>query len=79
MQIIVETFRNPGEPSSSPIRVRPVEGQGFAASVRVECSRALRENAPIGARFRLNVTVKIYQSGAMCLYSNPRDPWERVG
>jgi len=78
MQVIVETFRNPGEPSSAPIRVRPLAGQGFPVSIRVECSRAMRENAPVGARFRLWVTVKHYQSGATCLYSNPRDPWERV-
>jgi hypothetical protein len=34
MEVIVETFRNPGEASSRPIRVRPIAGQ-FKEKYRV--------------------------------------------
>ena len=55
MEIIVETFRNPGEPSSRPIRVRPVLGQ-FKENYRVWCSVAMREAMPIGSFFRVQVS-----------------------
>jgi len=79
MHIIVETFRNPGEPSSARIRVRPVEGQGYPMSMRVECSRAMRESAPVGSRFRVFATLKQGDShGGHCLYVNKADDWEQV-
>ena len=37
MHYIVETFRNPGEPSSAPVRVRPCSGQDLSLSIRAEC------------------------------------------
>lgn len=55
MFIVVETFLNPGEPSSSTVRVRAVPGQGIAADVRVQCSRGMREEFRIGQRFLLEV------------------------
>lgn len=55
MFIVVETFLNPGEPSSSKIRVRAVAGQGIAADVRVQCSKGMREEFRLGQRFLLEV------------------------
>jgi len=78
MYVIVETFRAGGESSSAKIRVRPVAGQGFPTTMRVECSRAMRESAPIGSRFRLWVKQTSREGGVPFLYSNPRDEWERV-
>jgi len=77
--ILVETFRNPGEPSASPIRVRPVEGQGFPTTMRVECSKAMRASAPVGSRFRVWAQLKHANLGqSQCLYVNYRDQWELV-
>lgn len=56
MDIIVETFRNPGEPTSRAVRVRPVKGQ-FAVDYRVWCSVKQRESKPIGSLFRVPVTM----------------------
>ena len=79
MLIVVETFRQVGEPTSAELRVRPIPGQPYGPDVRVECSKAMRASAPIGARFRLAVKEKRRQGGPVFLYSNHRDPWERVG
>lgn len=56
MDIIVETFRNPGEPTSRAVRVRPVKGQ-FAVDYRVWCSVQQRESKSIGSLFRVPVTL----------------------
>jgi hypothetical protein len=78
MYVIVETFRARGEASSSPVRVRPVPGQGYSPDTRVECSKGMRTSAPIGSRFRIWVKETRKEGGKTFLYSNPRDPWERV-
>ena len=57
MEIIVETFYNPGEPSSNPIRVRPLPGQKLSQHYRVSCSVALRESKTVGSLFRVNVSL----------------------
>lgn len=79
MYVIVETFRADGESSSAKIRVRPVAGQGFPPTMRVECSRAMRESAPVGSQFRLWVKETSREGGVPFLYSNPNDKWEIVG
>lgn len=79
MYVIVETFYSGGESSSAKIRVRPVEGQGFPTSMRVECSRSMRESAPVGAKFRLWVKQTNREGGVPFLYSNPNDKWEKIG
>jgi hypothetical protein len=67
--IVIETFRNPGEPSSEPVRVRPYAGQ-FAGAFRVWCSTSQREAVPIGSTFLVQATW-VTQDG--------RDPYLRVG
>lgn len=79
MYVIVETSYPGGESSSAKIRVRPVEGQGFPTAMRVECSRAMRESAPVGTQFRLWVKQTSREGGVLFLYSNPNDKWEVVG
>lgn len=79
MFIIVETFLNPGEPSSAAYRVRPLPGQGHPPTMRVQCSRAMRHSAPLGARFRLWVSLVTPKDNAAFLRHVNSDPWERVG
>ena len=57
MEILVETFYNPGEPSSNPIRVRPFPGQKFSSHFRVSCSVSMRESKSVGSLFRVNVSL----------------------
>ncbi|QCB46279.1 hypothetical protein [Hydrogenophaga sp. PAMC20947] len=78
MYVIVETFYSGGESSSAKVRVRPVDGQEFPTGMRVECSRAMRESAPVGSRFRLLVKPTSREGGAPFLYSNPNNKWEKV-
>jgi hypothetical protein len=54
-EVIIETFRNPGEPSSQPVRVRPVPGQ-FDEDFRVWCSTSKRETVNAGSRFRVQAS-----------------------
>jgi hypothetical protein len=78
MYIIVETFRADGEKSGSPIRVRPVKGQGFSVDMRVECSREMRTAFPVGQLFRIYVKVTSRLDSPDFLYSSYRDPWNPV-
>src|SRR5690349_11874214 len=48
VEIIVETFRAHRETSSSSVRVRPLPGQGFSTTLRVECSKSMRQQYPVG-------------------------------
>lgn len=77
MEIIVETYRAHGEPSSAGLRVRPLPGQGIDTSLRVECSRSMRDQYHEGSLFRLIVKLTA-RKGTPLLYANYRDPWEHV-
>jgi hypothetical protein len=71
MHIVVETFFSHGETSASPIRVRPLPGQGFDVGIRVECSKAMRTSRPVGQKYLLEVSVKDGERGR-CLYASYR-------
>ncbi|MCE4058718.1 hypothetical protein LXM60_00655 [Pandoraea sputorum] len=77
MEIIVETYVPSGEPSSASLRVRPLPGQGFAPSLKVECSRAMRKQYPAGSLFRLSVTLTA-REGTPFLYAHHAAPFEHV-
>lgn len=75
MFVIVETFLNPGEPSNAQFRVRPVEGQAFPSSMRVQCSRAMRHALPLGSKFRLAVELVENQTGGKFLREVGKETW----
>ena len=75
MFVIVETFLNKGEASDAPYRVRPVAGQKFPRSMRVQCSRALRNAFPLGTRFRLPVDLVENKTGAQFLREIGEETW----
>lgn len=68
-EAIIETFINQGESTDAKIRARPVEGQGYDTNMRVECSRNMRKNYPVGTKFKLLVKVTNRQGGKAFLYS----------
>lgn len=76
-KLIVETFLNPGEPSSSPLRVRVVAGQGVPANVRVECSKAMRTAYPPGTCFELELRDK-GREGTPTLYAHHTAAFKRL-
>jgi hypothetical protein len=77
MEIVVETFRAWGESSSAPVRVRPLAGQGLDTGLRVECSKSMRQQYPVGTLFRLNVK-RIDRQGTPLLYAHYAAPYEHV-
>lgn len=49
--LVIKTYRNPGEPSNKAIRARPVPGQGVSPHLNVECSSGMRHSHPPGTLF----------------------------
>jgi hypothetical protein len=78
MFVIVETFLNPGEPSDAQYRVRPVEGQPFPTTMRVQCSRAMRQAFPLGSCFRVPVELVENKTGGKFLREIGKKAWLRV-
>jgi hypothetical protein len=54
--------------------IRPMAGQAFAPTMKVQCSRALREAYPVGTRFLLNAKMTDRQGGPHFLYAWHGDP-----
>lgn len=75
MFVIVETFLNPGEPSDAVYRVRPVNGQIFSSTMRVQCSRAMRQAFPLGSKFRLPVELVENKTGGKFLREIGKETW----
>ena len=67
---LVETFRNPGEPTDAKIRVRPLARQGVSTSLRVECNRNMRKRNPVGTIFRITAKLTSREGGTPFLYSH---------
>lgn len=79
MQVVIETFLNPGEPSSKRIRARPVAGQkGYSTRVRVSCSTAMRNKYPVGSRFLLEVRWIEPKVGSRYLYAQPYAKYRKL-
>ena len=77
-KVAIETFRNPGEPSSASIRARPLAGQGFSTSMRVECSSTMRKNYPVGSVFIVEAQIIDKEGGSQFLYTHYNWPFEVI-
>lgn len=76
--VAIESFRNPGEPSSASIRARPLPGQGFDSGIRVECSSKMRNNYPIGTVFIVQAQLIEKEGGTPFLYTHFNWPYSVV-
>lgn len=76
--VIVETYRADGEASRTPVRARPIAGQGFSTDMHVECSKPMRERHDPGTRFRIRACVKQKLGGKPFLYTSWQWPYEVV-
>ena len=77
MLIVVQTFHNVGEASSSAVRVRPFAGQ-FEVPYRVWCSKALRTAQPTNSLFRVFVTLVEPAKKQPYLRVALDEPWEPI-
>ena len=76
--VAVETYRNPGEPSSAAVRVRPLLGQGLATDSKVEFSKKLRMKHALGTVFLVRVQVTEKEGGTPFLYTSWQWPVEII-
>ena len=72
-EVAVESFV---EPRTGKVRIRPVSGQAYATSLRVQCARALSdpERYPVGTRFLISAKLTDRLGGAPFLYAWHGDP-----
>ena len=71
----VETFSPGYEKSSASVRVRPLAGQGLSTDMRVECSRQMRKNHPIGTIFKIQAKLTTREGGTPFLFSSHTWPY----
>ncbi|MBQ5939050.1 MULTISPECIES: hypothetical protein [unclassified Massilia] len=66
---------------SGRLRIRPMPGQAYATSLRVQCSRALcdPERYPAGTRFLVSAKLTDRQGGEPFLYAWHGDPVRVLG
>ena len=64
------------DPHTGALRIRPMAGQAYATSMRVQCGRALRDPAryPAGTRFLIRAKLTDRMGGAPYLYAHHGDP-----
>jgi hypothetical protein len=72
-QVAVESVP---DPRSGKLRIRPMPGQAYATSMKVQCSRKLADPAlyPAGTRFLLNAKLTDRLGGEPFLYAYHGDP-----
>jgi hypothetical protein len=64
------------DPRSGRLRIKPVAGQAYATSMRVQCARALSDpqQYPAGTRFLIRAKLTDRDGGAPFLYAWHGDP-----
>jgi hypothetical protein len=67
--VIVESYRESGSGLHGDVHIRPVANQGFANGIRVECSKVLIRDFPVGTRFRIKAKLTDKEGGGEFLYS----------
>lgn len=75
--IVVESFipdRTSGLHGS--VHVRPTAGQGFSTHLRVECSKSLARDYPVGTRFLIRVKLTDRLGEGEFLYSSYKWPYK---
>jgi hypothetical protein len=72
-EVAVESVPDPG---SGRLVLKPVAGQAYAQSMKVQCSRKLADPAlyPAGTRFLIKAKLTDRQGGAPFLYAYHGDP-----
>ena len=74
-KIVIETYSERGRRSIGVPPARPLPGQGFDTSLKVECSERMRRSHPVGTKFLIEA--KLTEAyGTPFLYSSYRWKWK---
>ncbi len=77
--IVVESFDPSGNAGKhGDLHVRPAKGQFYPQSLRVECSRSITRDFPVGTKFRIQVKLTDREGEGEYLYSSYKWPFEVV-
>lgn len=75
--IVVETYQaNKTSGKHGKIHVRPVQGEAFPQTMDVECPRSMREDFPIGTKFKIQAKETSREGGKSFLYSSYKWKYE---
>jgi len=77
MQIIIQTFLNPGEPSAERVRVKPYTGQ-FDREYRVWCSTSRRKTALPDSLFLVEAAWVSQSFREPYLRVDLKEPWKPI-
>jgi len=77
-EIVIETYRNRGEPSRKAIRARKLSGQGLPVDLKVECSSSMRERHAVGTRFLVCCKLTNRDGGTPFLYTSYQWPYRVI-
>jgi len=67
--VVVESYRESGSGLQGDVHIRPVPAEGFAPGMRVECSKQLMRDYPVGTKFRIRAKLTDREDGGEFLYS----------
>ena len=70
-EVAVQSVR---DPRTGELVIRPIPGQAFAPTLKVQCSRKLREDYPEGTKFLLNAKLTDRLGSQRYLYVHHGDP-----
>lgn len=70
-EVAVQSVR---DPRSGDLVIRPVPGQAFAPTLKVQCSRRMRDDYPEGTRFLVNAKLTDRLGGPRYLFVHHADP-----
>ena len=68
-KVIVESFKISGSGLHGDVHIRPITGQGYDRGIRVECSKKLSKDYPVGTRFKIKAKLTDKDGGSEFLYS----------
>ena len=77
-KVIIKTYRATGGGSNKSVRARPIDGQGFDTSMKVECSSSMRKNNPLGTLFLLDAKITNREGGTPFLYVHYNAPYKVI-
>lgn len=67
--VVVESYHESGSGLHGDVHIRPVASEGLPKGIRVECSKVLTRDFPVGTRFRIKAKLTDKEGGGEFLYS----------
>ena len=67
--VIVESYRESGSGLHGDVHIRPLAAEGLPPGLRVECSKSLSRDYPVGTKFRIKAKLTDREDHGEFLYS----------